>query len=211
MKHWSALLLAVSCSQGPALRQPVGRTPSEPAGTGLAPAAAGDTASTAQAVASPPAPSPSPRPHPAAPVTAPQPPNATCDLPDTALEAPLFASNEAALRKRGTQILDGVVACYEAGLYQGQQLVLTGYSDPRGSPAHNRQLALARASAVRRYLIRRGLPPERIEIASAGASRYRGTGPESWMYDRRVEITSRQAPGEETAPPERAAPVPPPL
>jgi hypothetical protein len=48
--------------------------------------------------------------------------------------------------------------------------------------------ALERARPVQRYLIRRGVPPERIQRASRGARQALGEAPESWLYDRRVEI-----------------------
>jgi outer membrane protein OmpA-like peptidoglycan-associated protein len=109
-------------------------------------------------------------------------------LPDTAVEAPLFASNDANLRARGTQILDDVVACMKAGLFGEQILLAVGYADARGAPLYNEALALERARAAQRYLIWHGVPPERIEVASRGARDALGEAPESWMYDRRVEI-----------------------
>jgi flagellar motor protein MotB len=99
-----------------------------------------------------------------------------------------FASNDANLRERGTQILDGVVACLKAGLFGRHRLLIVGYSDPRGPPLHNDAIALERARAARRYLIRRGVPPERLQIASRGEREALGEAPESWLYDRRVEI-----------------------
>jgi outer membrane protein OmpA-like peptidoglycan-associated protein len=111
-----------------------------------------------------------------------------CDLPDTASEALLFASNDANLRKRGTQILDDVIACMKAGLLGRHRLLVVGYADPRGEPSQNEAIALERARAAQRYLIRRGVPAERIEIASRGERQALGEAPESWFYDRRVEI-----------------------
>lgn len=115
-------------------------------------------------------------------------PERLCDLPDTAVEAPLFASNDANLRERGTQILDGVIACIKAGLLGERALLIVGYADPRGSPAYNDAIALERARAAQRYLIRHGVPPERVAVASRGAREALGEAPESWLYDRRVEI-----------------------
>ena len=111
-----------------------------------------------------------------------------CDLPDTAVEAPLFASDDTNLRERGTQILDDVVACLKAGLLGDRSLLVVGYSDPRGDAVYNDAIALERARAVQRYLIRRGVQPERIVIASRGERQALGEAPESWLYDRRVEI-----------------------
>jgi outer membrane protein OmpA-like peptidoglycan-associated protein len=121
-----------------------------------------------------------------------------CNLPDTAVEAPLFASNDANLRERGTQILDDVVACMKARLLGGHGLLIVGYADRRGPPLHNDAIALDRARTARRYLIRRGVPPERIQVASRGEREALGDAPESWLYDRRVEI--RLLPKPEGAP-----------
>jgi outer membrane protein OmpA-like peptidoglycan-associated protein len=124
---------------------------------------------------------------------APAAPGRLCGVPDTAVEALLFTTNDAALRARETQILDDVVACFHAGLYRGQRLVLTGYADQRGRAAYNRELALRRARSVQRYLVRRGVPADGMDVCSAGESETRGTGAENWIYDRRVEIALRPA------------------
>jgi outer membrane protein OmpA-like peptidoglycan-associated protein len=99
-----------------------------------------------------------------------------------------FAPEEFNLYGRGEQILDGVLACEKAGLLGDQPLRVIGYADPRGSAEFNRRLGLARAQAVKRYLIRRGLPPRLLEVESRGESCHLGSGPESWQLDRRVEI-----------------------
>lgn len=114
-----------------------------------------------------------------------------CDMPDTPAEALLFATDDVNLRERETQMLDDLIACWNAGLFGEHYLHLTGFSDPRGSPEHNHALGMARARAVRRYLIRRGLPLSRISVHSVGARDARGNGPETWTFDRRVEITAR--------------------
>lgn len=113
---------------------------------------------------------------------------ALCKLPDTAVEAIHFAPEEFNLFPRGEQILDGVLACQQAGLLGDQALHVIGYSDPRGSAEYNRRLALARAAAVKRYLVRRGVPAGLVIVESQGESCHLGSGPESWGLDRRVEI-----------------------
>lgn len=111
-----------------------------------------------------------------------------CDLPHTAVEAPLFASNDTNLRERGTQLLDDVVACMKAGMFEGRDLLVVGYADPRGGPLYNEAIAAERARAAQRYLIRRGVPPERLKIGSRGERDALGEAPESWTSDRRVVI-----------------------
>lgn len=111
-----------------------------------------------------------------------------CNLPNTPAKALLFASDDANLRSRATQILDDLVACMKAGLLGERRLEIIGYADPRGSVEYNRELALERAESVRRYLLRRGVDASRLSIGSQGESIARGEGPETWMFDRRVEI-----------------------
>lgn len=123
---------------------------------------------------------------PSSPVSAPE---RLCDLPDTPAEALLFASDDTSLRERGTQILDDLLACMDFGLLGGKRLLVVGFTDPRGPPSHNYLLGLERARSVQRYLVRRGVDPSRITIASRGEELARGSGPETWMFDRRVEIS----------------------
>lgn len=177
---WIATAI-VSCTQAPplTLRQPVGHTHSTRSAPGIA--APAPVTSGQGPMASMPARVPE--------RAAPQVAAAVCDLPDTAAEAPLFASNDTSLRARGAQILDDLVACSMAGLLGGRDLLVVGYADPRGGVRYNEELALERARAVRRYLIRRGIAPERITIDSRGERRALGEAPESWMLDRRVEIS----------------------
>lgn len=112
-----------------------------------------------------------------------------CALPDTAAEAMLFPTSSHALHERGTKILDELVACERAGGLGDYRLRVVGFTDPRGSEAWNQALGLDRARAVARYLLRHGMPEERLMLDSVGENHALGTGPESWYYDRRVEIT----------------------
>lgn len=111
-----------------------------------------------------------------------------CELPDTAVEALVFPTAGFSLHERGTAILDQIIACERVGGFQEHRLRIVGYCDPRGSSEFNQRLGLARAKAVERYLLRHGMPEERFVTVSLGESEHLGTGPESWYYDRRVEI-----------------------
>jgi OOP family OmpA-OmpF porin len=48
--------------------------------------------------------------------------------------------------------------------------VVQGYTDSRGSDALNQDLSQRRAEAVRAYLVRRGVPSDRITAQGMGAS-----------------------------------------
>ncbi|MFN3265147.1 MAG: OmpA family protein, partial [Aquificaceae bacterium] len=54
----------------------------------------------------------------------------------------------------------------------GVRVRIEGFTDSIGPKAYNDRLALRRAQAVRDYLIKAGIPSERIEIAGFGKERY---------------------------------------
>jgi len=69
------------------------------------------------------------------------------------------------------------------------QLVLTAYTDPRGTPAGNRQLADARAAAVASALEWRGVEPTRVIVLSRPQCCTSGSTPERRFVEyRRVDI-----------------------
>jgi K(+)-stimulated pyrophosphate-energized sodium pump len=63
--------------------------------------------------------------------------------------------------------------------------LVSGYHDRRGSPERNAELALRRAQAVRRVLIREGVAADRIVLAKPQQSQGSGSDREA----RRVEVT----------------------
>lgn len=111
-----------------------------------------------------------------------------CDLPDTASEAPHFPVDSAVLGPHGKRVLDQVANCMLRGTLLGESVIVLGYADPRGDAQYNLDLAMERARRVARYLVHRGVPPRRVSIASRGEQYSRGTGPETWHEDRRIEI-----------------------
>jgi outer membrane protein OmpA-like peptidoglycan-associated protein len=69
------------------------------------------------------------------------------------------------------------------------QVVLTAYTDPRGTRTGNRQLADARAAAVASALERRGLEPARLIVLSRPQCCASGSTPERRLVEyRRVDI-----------------------
>jgi outer membrane protein OmpA-like peptidoglycan-associated protein len=114
---------------------------------------------------------------------------ATCNLPDTRSEAPQFDFDKAMLRSRGREILDSVAKCMREGTLKGQNIVITGHADPRGTDAYNQRLGARRAEAARHYLVgSAGIDAARIEIRSRGEQQASGDDPKSWQLDRRVEV-----------------------
>ncbi len=111
-----------------------------------------------------------------------------CDLPNDRASGLHFTTDTYALRELDEQTLRQVAYCMRYGTLRGKQIVIYGYADPRGSRQENSHLAQLRAKTVQRYLVRMGVDPTRMRIATVGEKRARGVGPESWFYDRRVEI-----------------------
>lgn len=100
----------------------------------------------------------------------------------------LFPTGESTLLPIAQRRLDEVA---RALIDQGaRHLVVEGHTDSRGSPATNQALSLARAQAVRSYLISRGIPEGQIEANGLGPSRPVAPNdtPENRANNRRVEI-----------------------
>lgn len=111
-----------------------------------------------------------------------------CELPQHATDALLFSTDSKAFRPRGKKLMDQLAFCLLKGPLTGKAIAVRGYADPRGSDEYNMDLSEDRAATVRRYLVRRGVDPERVSLVPVGEERARGYGPESWQLDRRVEI-----------------------
>jgi chemotaxis protein MotB len=113
----------------------------------------------------------------------------TVTLPDTIL----FASGQASLKSATSAPLDHILSVVRQK-YSGRQIDVVGHtdSDPiKKSPwRDNWQLSAERALSVTKYLIDRGIPPDRIRAAGCGearpiASNATAAGKEK---NRRVEI-----------------------
>ncbi|NEP02100.1 MAG: OmpA family protein [Symploca sp. SIO2E9] len=106
-----------------------------------------------------------------------------------------FALDKADLTPESTAILDQIIAVLKQ--YPFIIVELEGHTDPRASDAYNLDLGKRRALAVRNYLLREGIAPERMTIRSLGESQRRTTGNTIVDYarDRRVEFTFQDARG----------------
>ena len=73
--------------------------------------------------------------------------------------------------------------------------MVEGHTDSQGSDAVNQPLSLNRASAVRDYLVSRGVPQEKISAVGLGASRplVDNNTAENRANNRRVEIVIQPA------------------
>jgi outer membrane protein OmpA-like peptidoglycan-associated protein len=103
----------------------------------------------------------------------------------------LFRSTGAHLRPAALRRLDEVASVLVA---QGQDVVVEGHTDATGSPWINVDLSRRRAEAVRKYLVSRGCPTDRIVARGLGPNRPiadNATG-EGRASNRRVEIVINQ-------------------
>jgi len=77
-----------------------------------------------------------------------------------------FETGKARLLPQSTQVLDQVVAALIAN--PELRVEVAGYTDNTGSAAVNRRLSLARADAVRTYLVRHGVAESRLTARGYG-------------------------------------------
>jgi outer membrane protein OmpA-like peptidoglycan-associated protein len=99
----------------------------------------------------------------------------------------LFRSNDAMLLPAAQTRLDQVAAALVA---KGQNVVIEGYTDSRGSQTTNMNLSQRRAESVRSYLVSRGFPAEKITAQGMGPDRpiAENSSAEGRANNRRVEI-----------------------
>ncbi len=124
-----------------------------------------------KSVASAPEPPPPPRPRPAA--------------RETLTTRLLFAFEQAALSAEEREALERLLSTVDAKRIE--EVIVRGYTDETGSTAYNKDLSLARASAVARILVERGIDPAIIRTEGLGEL----TGGEDRRENRRVELTLR--------------------
>ncbi|SAK98263.1 ompA family protein [Caballeronia fortuita] len=111
-------------------------------------------------------------------------------------EAPLFDTDESALRDTQSPVLDRAAQVLKRSM---RPVLIEGHTDNEGSLAYNRTLSAARAETVAQALIARGVPAERITTKGMAYLRPIASNAtrEGRALNRRVEILVR-AENEET-------------
>lgn len=99
-----------------------------------------------------------------------------------------FETGSSKLTPRGTQILDEMAAAMQRLGKESIQII--GHTDSSGHVEANLILSQARAEAVRRYLIARGVAAERLSATGMGAAEPIATNatPEGRARNRRIEF-----------------------
>jgi OOP family OmpA-OmpF porin len=77
-----------------------------------------------------------------------------------------FEAGSAVLRPEGLKILDEMAQALSQ--LQGQRIEVIGHTDALGHRQGNISLSLARAQAVKSYLVSKGLPAERLQTSGMG-------------------------------------------
>jgi peptidoglycan-associated lipoprotein len=109
------------------------------------------------------------------------PPDVNCQL------APVyFGFDQAGLADPSRGVLDQVAQCVQSA--PGRGLLLSGYTDPRGTEEYNIALSERRAHTVANYLARLGIDPARFRVVPRGETLASGSDESGWSRDRRVEI-----------------------
>ncbi|WP_337885314.1 OmpA family protein [Fischerella thermalis] len=137
-------------------------------------------------------PVPPPPPEPPAPPPPPPPPE------PIRIQAPNnvhFALDKSFISSESAAVLDRVAAVLQK--YPFIVVELQGHTDPRASNAYNLALGRRRALAVRNYLLRKGISPERMTIRSFGETQRKTQGNTRVDYarDRRTEIIYKDVRG----------------
>jgi peptidoglycan-associated lipoprotein len=91
-------------------------------------------------------------------------------LPGTSIsDRVLFAVDQATLSPEAIGILDAQIGWLAAN--PSMPILIEGHADERGTTEYNLALGSSRASAVRNYMVSRGIPDSRISIITYGRER----------------------------------------
>jgi OOP family OmpA-OmpF porin len=104
-----------------------------------------------------------------------------------------FALNSAALLPEARGQLSELAGALKSPRLAGQRFELAGHTDASGRPERNRELSLARATAVRDYLAGQGVDAAALSVAGYGADRPLPDRSPQDALNRRVEIRTREA------------------
>jgi outer membrane protein OmpA-like peptidoglycan-associated protein len=105
-----------------------------------------------------------------------------------------FDFNKADIKKEYIPLLKEVAKILKEN--PNINLRIEGYTDDIGTKAYNQKLALRRAMAVKNFLVKEGIKPERIQIVGFGKERYiaENTTPIGRLTNRRAEFIVIQVP-----------------
>jgi len=91
-------------------------------------------------------------------------------LPPEVHDKIYFEAGRSKLDKKDTQVLDGVAAVLEHSWFSGVRIVGHVDAAEAATPRKIEALALARAQAVKAWLVKHGVDPQRVEVVARGVS-----------------------------------------
>ncbi len=105
-----------------------------------------------------------------------------------------FDFDKSEIQSQSFPVLDEAVLILQE--YPNVRIVVEGYTDDVGTEEYNMQLSIRRAEAVFRYLVNKGIAPERIRVEGFGESHpvADNSTPEGRAENRRVEIRIVEGP-----------------
>ena len=99
-----------------------------------------------------------------------------------------FDFDKSTITKAGQQVLDAASKAIQQD--QAVQILVTGYTDTVGTMKYNMGLSERRADAVRDYLVKHGIPANRLNVGWKGKTDLRVPTPDGVRepQNRRIEI-----------------------
>jgi outer membrane protein OmpA-like peptidoglycan-associated protein len=98
---------------------------------------------------------------------------------------PKFAYNSQGIEGQDNKSLRVLSECMKTGALAGKTIRLIGHADVRGGVPYNEALGKRRAEAVKMYLMKTGIPSERLVTDTVGKT---GASPPPEDWDRRVDF-----------------------
>jgi outer membrane protein OmpA-like peptidoglycan-associated protein len=98
---------------------------------------------------------------------------------------PKFAYDSQSVEGADNKSLRALADCMKTGPLAGKTIRLIGHADMRGSAPYNDALGKRRAEAVKMYLMKTGIPSERLLTDTVGKT---GSSPPPEDWDRRVDF-----------------------
>lgn len=123
------------------------------------------------------------------PPPAPEVPDTDQVTKDSKLEHVFFGFDQYSIRQDAVPVLEKNAEMLN-GLYKGDDVLIEGHCDERGTTDYNVELGKRRAQAVKDYLVDLGVEASRIRIVSYGKERpfCRESKPACWQQNRRAHF-----------------------
>lgn len=99
-----------------------------------------------------------------------------------------FASGSDSVAAISRPMLDRLAALLQEPAMADARFAIAGHTDATGNPAGNLELSCARAISARKYLLTRGVKPERLSAYGFGSSKPIESDTEASAKNRRVEV-----------------------